>query len=232
MHMSSARGKASYEQLSSSYNILDYMIRSITSGMINTCLPVKVIAVDVENLKVDVLSLIATIDGEGNRIEPNTLYNIPYTTAQAGKAGIVITPVVDDVGIMVSFKADANNLDIDSKSAVLPKTSTPYPVYSGIYIGSILTTPPTTVITIEDGKVEITAEDVTIKATTANIEASNVNLGDNATVELVDSRIDKQLDVHVHSFVGLSPGTPGTTGVVTVPFQKSGYTNTNIKTTV
>lgn len=73
---------------------------------IATAQPVKVVAVDTQGAQgptgyVDVLPLVTYVDGKGQAVQPVTLYHLPYSRIQGGKAALIIDPVPDDIGVAV-----------------------------------------------------------------------------------------------------------------------------------
>ena len=61
---------------SSEYNGLSFIIQQAIRQQVNTCIVVKVTAV--KDGYVDVLPLVTQIDGNGEAVQPTTLYHLPY----------------------------------------------------------------------------------------------------------------------------------------------------------
>lgn len=173
------RGIANYENLSSDFNILSFIIENVVRGMVNTALPVTVSAVDADNLKVSVKPLIAQRDGENNSIAMPEIFDIPFFRYQAGTAALMITPQVDDIGVALFFQTDASGLQKGDNSVIPPRMLTPYPLFSAVYIGGIMQKEPETVI-------EITNDNITIKANkevSIQCETASIKVDKNAAIE-------------------------------------------------
>ncbi len=191
--MSKSKGVANYEDLTSEYNALNFIITSIIKSTVNTCYAVTVTKVDADNQKVTVKPLIAQIDADNNKTGDN--------------------------------------------SQILPNTFLNYPLYSGIYIGGMLNNDPENYIEIKDDSITINAnKKIVINCQTAeinadsevNINSSKINLGENASLALINEKITDALNQHTHNYINTA-GTLAPTTPPLVPFNTAQYSNPNIK---
>ena len=82
---------------------MDFIVRSALSGL-RTAIPVKVIAVTNSGGispigMVDVQPLVSSVDGNGQTWAHGIIHGVPYMRIQGGSNGIIIDPVVGDIGI-------------------------------------------------------------------------------------------------------------------------------------
>lgn len=104
---------------------MNYIIRSALSG-IRTAMPVQVIKVSNNGGlspigTVDIQPLVNAVDGAGNSWPHGVIHNVPYMRLQGGANGIIIDPVVNDIGIAVVCDRDISTVQnvgvkIDSKT--------------------------------------------------------------------------------------------------------------------
>ncbi len=235
--MSKSKGIANYEDLTSEYNALNFIITSIIKSTVNTCYAVTVTKVDADNQKVTVKPLIAQIDADNNKIELPEIFEIPYFRYSAGRTAVKLNPVAGDIGVLIIFKSDSNNIKTGDNSQILPNTFLNYPLYSGIYIGGMLNNDPENYIEIKDDSITINAnKKIVINCQTAeinadsevNINSSKINLGENASLALINEKITDALNQHTHNYINTA-GTLAPTTPPLVPFNTAQYSNPNIK---
>ncbi len=235
--MSKSKGVANYEDLTSEYNALNFIITSIIKSTVNTCYAVTVTKVDADNQKVTVKPLIAQIDADNNKIELSEIFEIPYFRYSAGRTAVKLDPVAGDIGVLIIFKSDSNNIKTGDNSQILPNTFLNYPLYSGIYIGGMLNNDPENYIEIKDDSITINAnKKIVINCQTAeinadsevNINSSKINLGENASLALINEKITDALNQHTHNYINTA-GTLAPTTPPLVPFNTAQYSNPNIK---
>ncbi len=138
---------------------------------------------------------------------------------------------------MIIFKSDSNNIKTGDNSQILPNTFLNYPLYSGIYIGGMLNNDPENYIEIKDDSITINAnKKIVINCQTAeinadsevNINSSKINLGENASLALINEKITDALNQHTHNYINTA-GTLAPTTPPLVPFNTAQYSNPNIK---
>ncbi len=253
--MSKSKGVANYEDLTSEYNALNFIITSIIKSTVNTCYAVTVTKVDADNQKVTVKPLIAQIDADNNKIELPEIFEIPYFRYSAGNTAVRLNPVAGDIGVLIVFKSDSSNIKTGNNSQILPNSFLNYPLYSGIYIGGMLNNEPENYIEIKDDNITINAnqkvvincqnaevnadENILLKCQTAeinaesevNINSSKINLGENASLALINEKITDALNQHTHNYINTA-GAPTPTTPPLVPFNTAQYSNANIKESV
>jgi len=93
---------------------LNYMIRSALAG-VRTAMPVQVLAVSNSGGlspvgTVNIQPLVNAVDGNGNSWPHGVIYNVPYMRIQGGANGIIIDPVVNDIGLAVVCDRDISTV--------------------------------------------------------------------------------------------------------------------------
>lgn len=232
-----SKGQANYEDFTSEYNMRNFLITSLIAYTVNTCYAVTVTDVDTDNLKVTIKPLISQRDADNNKIELPEIFGVPYFRYGAGNTAIKLDPKPGDIGFFIVFKSDSNNLKKGDSSQIMPDTFINFPLHSGVYIGGILMNEPENYIEIKEDNIAITAnksvfincKNAEINAdNTVNINASNINLGENASLALINEKITDVLNNHTHSYINTA-GTAISTTPPDVPFVTAQYANTNIK---
>lgn len=235
-----SKGQANFEDFTSEFNMRNFLITSLIAYTVNTCYAVTVTDVDTDNLKVSVKPLISQRDADNNKIELPEIFNVPYFRYSAGNTAVKLDPQPGDIGFFIVFKSDSNNIKKGDSSQIMPDTFINFPLYSGVYIGGILMNEPENYIEIKDNTITIQANsNVVINCQNAevnadnqvNINATNINLGENASLALVNEKITDILNSHTHNYTNTA-GTPTPTTPPNVPFVSTQYTNANIKESV
>lgn len=235
-----SKGQANFEDFTSEYNMRNFLITSLIAYTVNTCYAVTVTDVDTDNLKVSVKPLISQRDADNNKIELPEIFNVPYFRYSAGNTAVKLDPQPGDIGFFIVFKSDSNNIKKGDSSQIMPDTFINFPLYSGVYIGGILMNEPENYIEIKDNTITIQANsNVVMNCQNAevnadnqvNINATNINLGENASLALVNEKITDILNSHTHNYTNTA-GTPTPTTPPNVPFVSTQYTNANIKESV
>lgn len=235
-----SKGQASFEDFTSEYNMRNFLITSLIAYTVNTCYAVTVTDVDTDNLKVSVKPLISQRDADNNKIELPEIFNVPYFRYGAGNTAVKLDPKPGDIGFFIVFKSDSNNIKKGDSSQIMPDTFINFPLYSGVYVGGILMNEPENYIEIKDDTITMSANsNVVINCQSAeinadsevNINAPNINLGENASLALINEKITDALNSHTHNYVNTA-GTPTPTTPPVVPFLTAQYANVNIKESI
>ena len=80
---------------STQYNALEFLIRNVIQGLVNTAIPVIVTAVDAGGASeptgyVTVKPLVCQVDGFGETLDPAELFRVPYARVQGGADGFYL----------------------------------------------------------------------------------------------------------------------------------------------
>ncbi len=199
------KGNRSFTSGNSSYNALDFFIRTTLNGMINTAIPVRVESVELTEGKagfVSVLPLIQQYDGFENVIESKIIYKLPYVRLQGGRAALIVDPKVGDVGVAIFSQQDISKL---SNIPQKPASFRSFSMADGIYLGGIINDAPEVYIEIDDsGIIKIKAENkIIIESEYVEINADKVNVrGD-----LVAGGVS--MSNHIHTNVERGSDTTG-----------------------
>ena len=145
----------------SDYNSQQFMIQQAIRAQVNTAIPVKVQAVS--GLYVDVLPLVANVDGFGQTVDPTTIFHLPFFRYHAGSAAVIVDPVPGDIGLAVFAKADCSNVTEGTTDPQQPGSFRRFSQSDGFYIGGCLNGAPSVYIEVtQDGVVNINASTVNI----------------------------------------------------------------------
>lgn len=141
---------------SSEYNGLSFIIQQAIRQQVNTCIVVKVTAV--KDGYVDVLPLVTQIDGNGEAVQPTTLYHLPFMRYHGGVCAVVLDPVVGDIGLAVFAQKDCSNVGVGTTEPQQPASFRENSMANGFYIGGFLNQSPTCSIELkQDGSIILTA---------------------------------------------------------------------------
>lgn len=194
--------QADYTDYSNSFNELDFVIRQRISN-INTAIVVKVVKVKTDTKSVDVLPMVQQISADGSVIDHGTVYNIPYFMLQGGVNAILITPAVDDIGLLVCCSRDISSVK-NAKQVAPPSSRRMHTFSDGLYIGGFLNQDATRFIKFGDNGVEIDPQsllkvigDLTVTGTIQcdTLKANNIILGGvdlNQIIENINNEIQQQ----------------------------------------
>lgn len=166
---------------STQYNAMEFLIRNVIQGLVNTAIPVIVTAVDAGGASeptgyVTVKPLVCQVDGFGETLDPAELFRVPYARVQGGVAALVIDPVVGDVGLAVFAKSDCSNVAQMQSQPVQPGSFRKFSMSDGFYFGGFLNRAPSVYIEVkQDQSIVITASGgVTVNAPTVTVPAGDV----------------------------------------------------------
>ena len=141
---------------SSEYNGLSFIIQQAIRQQVNTCIVVKVTAV--KDGYVDVLPLVTQIDGNGEAVQPTTLYHLPFMRYHGGVCAVILNPVVGDIGLAVFAGKDCSNVVKGTTEPQQPASFRENTMANGYYIGGFLNQDPTCSIELkQDGSIVLTA---------------------------------------------------------------------------
>ena len=142
-------------------NQLEFLIKTLTRDM-STALPVIVTAVQAGDTNaagyVDARPLVAQIDAWGNSIPMAAIHHLPYFRLQAGRAAVVIDPVIGDIGLAVFAQSDCSNVRQGANQTVQPGSWRKFDQADGFYVGGFLNTSVDTFVRLaQDGTVKVKA---------------------------------------------------------------------------
>ncbi len=191
-----------------SYNALDFFVKNMINGLVNTALPVRVEAVEevetsavssesnsINNSEesskerkkpakagyVSILPLIQQYDAFGNVLESQIIHNVPYMRLQSGTAAIDILPQVGDIGIAIFAQQDISKVsNIPSK----PPSFRAFSMADAVYIGGILGSEPNVFVQLnQEGEVYIFAEQkVIVEAKEVEVETEKATIESKNTI--------------------------------------------------
>ena len=187
---------------SSEYNVLDFVIRSIVCGLVNTAIPVRVDKVErpAEGGGAGYLSatpLIKMRSAKGDALDVVSIPKLRWFRLQHGAAAIIVDPKPGDIGLAVFAQQDVSALNGGSEP-IQPGSFRSYSISDGFYFGGFWGQKPTTFIRIEDnGQVTVTApQSVVVNSINVTVNASGSTKIDSPSVTITgDTTIEKTLTV-------------------------------------
>jgi hypothetical protein len=207
-------------------NALNFMVRMIM-GQMATATVVKVLAVTnaggVSAVgSVDVLPLVAQIDGAGNATPHAPIYGVPYMRLQGGADAVILDPKVGDLGLAVFASRDISAVKA-TKGAANPGSFRQFSLSDALYLGGFLNGVPTQYVRFSATGVEIVTPGVvnvqaggTVTITSPDIELhgpvhiTGALTGDStAAFTGAVSGDGRSLTTHKHTGVTTGAGTSG-----------------------
>lgn len=187
---------------SSEYNVLDFVIRSIVCGLVNTAIPVRVDKVErpAEGGGAGYLSatpLIKMRSAKGDALDVVSIPKLRWFRLQHGTAAIIVDPKPGDIGLAVFAQQDVSALNGGSEP-IQPGSFRCYSISDGFYFGGFWGQKPTTFIRIEDnGQITVTApQSVVVNSIDVTVNASGSTKIDSPSVTITgDTTIEKTLTV-------------------------------------
>ena len=155
---------------------LQFIITSALSGL-RTAMPVKVISVTnaggVSPIgTVSVQPMVSAIDGAGQIWGHGIIYNVPYMRIQGGTNGIILDPVVGDIGIATVCDRDISTVK-NAKKVSAPGSTRKNDMSDMVYLMTIIGSAPTQYVQFNSSGITITSPvNVTVNAPTAIVNSS------------------------------------------------------------
>ncbi|ENN86082.1 hypothetical protein RHSP_32113 [Rhizobium freirei PRF 81] len=123
------------------YNAIRFLIQQELSEA-RTALPVKIIAVHGGGVgaapTVDVQPMVNQIDGQGNQTPHGIIYGLPVSRSQGGAAGVIMDPVIGDVGHIIISDRDTSSLRSNEGAQSNPGSFRRSNLSDGVYHGAML----------------------------------------------------------------------------------------------
>lgn len=142
------------------FNALEFIIGAATDKMA-TAIPVKVVAVYPGGKGptgyIDALPLVAFQAGNGESIQPVTLFHLPYSRIQGGVAALIIDPIVGDIGLAVFAHSDSSNVGVGTTEPQAAGSKRHHSMSDGFYIGGFLNQTPTCYLELTQSTAELRA---------------------------------------------------------------------------
>lgn len=161
---------------SSDIGRLNFIMTAAMSGL-RTAMPVIVKAVTnsggVSPIGyVNVQPLVSGMDGNKNLMPHGTIYNVPYMRIQGGSNGIILDPVVGDIGIATVCDRDISTVK-NAKTVSAPGSTRKNDMSDMVYLMTIIGSAPTQYVQFNSSGITITSPvNVTVNAPTAIVNSS------------------------------------------------------------
>lgn len=151
------KGARKLSSSNSPVNAISFLVERMLAGTLNTCTLVRVEEVDPDAGLVVVTPLVPQIDGSGNTLEPQAIYDVPYSRVQGGVAALIIDPVPGDIGICLFAQRDITTVK-QTKAAGQPGSLRTFDQADALYVGWVLNQTPTVFLELtQEGQVRLVA---------------------------------------------------------------------------
>jgi hypothetical protein len=151
------KGARKLSSSNSPVNAISFLVERMMAGSLNTATLVRVDEVDSAAGQVVVTPLVPQIDGDGNTLAPQPIYDVPYSRVQGGVAALIIDPVPGDIGICLFAQRDITTVK-QTKSAGQPGSLRTFDQADAMYVGWVLNKTPTVFLELtQDGNAKLVA---------------------------------------------------------------------------
>lgn len=213
-------GLQSLSSASSDLNAVDFMVRMILGELATaTVVRVEKVTPPADPLGpaglVDVLPLVAQVDGAGNAIPHGVVYGLPYFRLQGGSNAVIMDPKPGDLGLAVFASRDISSVKVN-KGPSNPGSFRTFDMADGLYLGGFLNGTPTQYVRFSADGVEIVSPTkITLQAPDIQFDGPTHTTGDvtgDATATYAgDVEGDGiSLSTHRHGGVTVGGGQTGT----------------------
>lgn len=177
-------------------NALDFIVRSIIRGMVNTAIPVKVEKVyPGENGVagyVQAIPLVMPRDPQNKAIQTVSIPKLPFFRYFAGRCAIVCDPMPGDIGFAVFSQQDASTVKPGTKEPQQAGSFRCFDMSDGFYFGGFLGGNGDTNISFDqNGNITINVP----QAITVNCTTSTVNASESVSVNTPKSKFSGDVQV-------------------------------------
>ena len=205
------RGFQRHGTASQQFNAIEFLIRSIVSGIATaTLVQVKAVTNSGGVMPVgfvDILPLINQINGDGNAVPHAVIYHCPYSRLQGGANAVILDPQVGDIGVAVFASRDASSVAANKAQANQGSWRT-HDMADGLYIGGMLNGTPTQYVQFNTGGITILSPNtVTIKAPAIVLDGPVTTT---STIVATGNVTGAGTSLHTHLHGGVSPGGSNT----------------------
>jgi len=189
------------------FNAINAVVQAALSRVATATL-VRVVAVDVGAMTVDLNPLVAQLDGRGNATPHGTIHGCPYLRLQGGRNAVIIDPAVGDIGIALFASHDISAV-MAAAGPANPGSRRRFSMADAMYMGGMLNPTPERLVRITDAGVEvISPSGVTVTAPTVTIDG-NLTVTGTITGDVDVIGGGKSLSSHTHGGVDTGTGTSG-----------------------
>jgi len=166
---------------------MDFIVRSALSGL-RTAIPVKVVAVTnsggVSPIgTVDVQPLVSSVDGNGQAWAHGIIHGVPYMRIQGGANGVILDPVVGDIGIGTVCDRDISTVK-NTGAVAAPGSNRKNDMSDMVYLMTIIGQAPTQYVQFNSSGITI------LSPTKVTINAPNVEVDASTMVKVVSPNVE------------------------------------------
>ena len=192
---------------------INYLLRSALSGL-RTAMPVKVVAVTnsggVSAIGfVDVQPLVSAVDGSGTSWPHGIIHNVPYMRIQGGANGIILDPVVGDIGIATVCDRDISTVKSTGKVSA-PGSNRKNDMSDMVYLMTIIGAAPTQYIEFNSAGITIHSPTKVIISAPAIESSGTWNHTGTITASGDITAVGTSVHTHKHGGVQTGSGQTGT----------------------
>lgn len=122
---------------------------------------------------VDVQPMVHQVDGAGNTVPHGIIHGLPCARIQGGGAGVIVDPVVGDIGAAIFASRDISAVKA-SRQPSQPGSMRRFDMADGMYFGTLLGGAITDYVRVQAGAVAVKTTAVTIEATSVAITSDTL----------------------------------------------------------
>jgi len=203
------KGARKLSSSNSPVNAISFLVERMMAGGLNTATLVRVDEVentDPDNLRVVVTPLVPQIDGDGNTLEPQPIYDVPYSRIQGGAAALIIDPVEGDIGVALFTQRDISTVK-QTKSTGQPGSLRTFDQADALYVGWVLNQKPTVFLELtQDGKAKLVAPGgYIVDAPTTHFTGA---ITSDSTIKAAGDVLAGKVSLLSHDHLSTAPGDP------------------------
>lgn len=192
------------------FNAIAFMIRQAL-GAVYTATLVRIEAVYPNDGLVDVLPLVAQINGIGEPTPHVTIFGVPYLRLQGGANAVIMDPAVGDLGLAIFCDRDISSVK-STRAPANPGSRRQFSMADALYLGGFLNSLPTQVVQFDADGITLTSPTaVTIRAPTAALEGANggdIAVSITGTLDVTGSVTGNGIVLDTHRHTSTTPGNP------------------------
>lgn len=190
---------------------INFIIRTALSGL-RTAIPVMIKSVTnsggVSPIgTVSVQPLVSAVDGSGVTWPHGIIYNVPYLRIQGGANGIILDPVVGDIGLAIVCDRDISTVKNTQKISA-PGSTRKNDMSDMVYLQTIIGAAPTQYVQFNSSGITILSPTaVKIQAPAINSNGTWTHTG---TITASGNIIGQGTSLHTHVHSGVQTGGSNT----------------------
>lgn len=158
---------------------------------------------------VDVVVMVSQVDGIGDPMPHQTIYNLPYMRIQGGTNAIILDPVVGDIGLAVFCSRDISTVK-RTKAIGNPGSRRSFDWADGLYIGGVLNGIPNQYMQFNSSGITVHSPNtITLTGNSIVLNGATTVNGNVATTGTLTNNGHAVGSTHEHTGVSTGTGVSG-----------------------